>query len=113
MPGWLWNGQAEHVLEPQEIVAELHRQIAAKSSGRATLVAAFEALRRAVPGEGRETGGLASGKLTSAACRERMRHYLGLRAAGLSRAQAAARMGIHVKTAQRYDSERYLAGGTP
>lgn len=108
----------ENVRSSREIVAELHRQIAAKSFEQAALVAEFEALRagtgrpgapKAVPGNGRQAGGLARGEHISAAFRDRLRRYLELRKR-MPREQAAAVLGIHYKTAQRYDSEAHLAG---
>ena len=103
----------ETIREPREIVAELHKRIAAKSPEHAALVARFEALPiargKAIPGEGRQTGGLARGRHVSEAFRARLRAYLELRA-HMTREQAAAALGIHYTTAQRYDSESYLAG---
>jgi len=99
---------------PREIVAALHRQIAARSPEHAALVAEYRRLGlerpRAVPGDGREAGGYARGAHVSAACRERMRQFAAL-AASMGTEQAAARLGIHISTARRYVREGYLAGG--
>ena len=100
----------ERIREPRELVAELHRRIAAKSPEHAELVARFEVLPSRVPaGDGRQAGGQARGEQISATFRGKLRTYLALRADGLDRELAAAALGIHPKTAQRYDSESYLA----
>lgn len=106
--------QSGDIREPWEIVEALHRAIAAKSPEHAELVAAFEALpcgrSKVLAGEGRQAGGYARGQHISEAFRARLRAYLELRQE-MSREQAAARLGIHYKTAQRYDLESYLADG--
>jgi hypothetical protein len=94
-------------MEPREIVAALHAEIAAKSPEHAALVAAWDAMRAgrmAVPCPGEAA--------VCAARQARVREYAKLRGQGLTLAQAAGRLGVSPRTAETYGlGWPYGAGG--
>jgi hypothetical protein len=98
MPGWRHPGDG---LDPAQIVAGLHEQIAAKSPELARLVARYEAVMAArpqhVPPMARGADALRQDRL------DRIARYGGLRDAGMSRAQAAAELDVSDSTALRYE----------
>lgn len=82
---------------PREIVARLHAEIAAKSPGRARLVAEFER----ITGESRAV----KEKRPTAAVedrRARIQEYGQLQASGLSNKAVSRVMGIHDRTGREY-----------
>jgi hypothetical protein len=88
-----WDG-----LEPAQIVALLHARIAARSPEGAALVAAWDALRAGAAAPERCPGAAA----VAIARQARARAYRDLVGRGLTREQAAARLGVSPRTAETY-----------
>ena len=88
---------------PREIVAVLHREIAAQSPERAVLVAEYEALP-AKPGYPLRTPRLPSGGRSSARL-ERLEVYTALRLSGTGQKAAATRAGISHHTGRQYEAD--------
>jgi hypothetical protein len=80
---------------PREIVARLHKVIAAKSPAHAALVARWEQKQAARASD-------IHPQVT--ACRERMERYGELREDGMPPEEAAGEFGLQGSTAQRYEA---------
>lgn len=103
MPGYRHPGDGP---SPEEVLAGLHAEIAAKSPGHARLVARYEEIRAAQP---RPAAPFPAERLARLA---RLEAYGRHRDAGLDRAEAAARTGISVRTAEKYEAA-WRAGAPP
>jgi hypothetical protein len=94
---------------PQEITAELHAEIAARSPEHAALVAEFE---RADALRVRPSGGRDAHNARLMAERdERMREYAALRASGLDKMAARRRMDLSDTAGKRYEADMHLVTG--
>jgi hypothetical protein len=86
--------------ETRRIVAELHKQIAAKSPEHAALVAAFEALPSLPPAWDPAEEAAAR----RAAWLEQAERLAGFRERGLTQVAAARRIGVCERTAKNYEA---------
>jgi hypothetical protein len=94
------------IRSPREIVAELHREIAAKSPRHARLVAAFEALpREDEPAWDEWEESLSAREIAREKRRARLRQYTDLRVSGMTKASAARELGIAGRTASEYECD--------
>lgn len=94
-------------MEPRQIVARLHAEIAAKSPEHAALVAAFEAL----PGLPPAWDPAEEASARRAAWLERAGRYAAFRAV-LTQEAAARRLRICIRTARNYEAA-LKTGGVP
>lgn len=90
---------------PRQIVAQLHKQIAAKSPQHARLVAAFHALERERAEREKKAGHRKRPCAASDARRERLEEFAALMESGLPVKAAARQMGVNARTARGYALE--------
>lgn len=99
---------------PREIVTALHERIAARSPEHARLVARFARVQAGLDAETVAAVDLRGAEAARRGRLQRIRDYSRLRAGGMSREDAASRIGVGPDTAQRYEAAlRRQAGGPP
>ena len=101
---YAWRGRDERT--PREIVADLHRRIAAKSPAHAALVAGFEQRQAGRRDDLADAVARRPPVPSASALRraERLRRFGELREAGRSREEAAAEVGVGPSAARSYDA---------
>jgi len=95
---------------PQEIVADLHKRIAAKSPRHAAILAAFERLpREDTPAWDEREEAATSQEIARAKRQARLRRYTTLRLSGTSSIAAARELGLKERTAREYEHDMRAA----